>query len=443
MKRFRSLIPVATILMLIVMLSVAAGAFAQTPTNVNQPNIPAQTNIIGGVETKPHEFPSQAWIINDIFWCGGSLIDPSWVITAGHCAEGVAPDKINIVLGGHNRFGNEASAQRLKVDRVIVHEGFDDVTNDNDLALMHLSTPAIPNEFVQPVAPIEANAVVPDGTLGTIIGWGETGHGVSNVLMKAQVPTVNQQACVAAMKDANTVVTANMLCAGYYEGLIDSCYGDSGGPLLIPMPDGSYRLLGITSWGIGCAIPKFYGVYTRVQNYIDWINAQIGFVLPVPTPGPAVSPTPTVTGTPPTVVPSPTPVATPTPAVTPTPAPFPDILASFYPNTEVVEMSEEFTSTLTVFNSTSVTRTVTLRIEPKQVKFLTEGWTEASDGVHTVYLNSYTLGPEAYIQEEISWKAPTVPYDHWVFVYWDNDQMSSGLLVKVKGSMIFIPVAAK
>lgn len=105
----------------------------------------------------------------------------------------------------------------------------------------------------------------------TTAGWGRTSEGgsSSDALLKVEVPFVSANKCSASYPNQ---ITDRMICAGFDEGGKDSCQGDSGGPLV--KGNGSSRVLvGVVSWGEGCARPGKYGVYSKVSSVIDWINS--------------------------------------------------------------------------------------------------------------------------------------------------------------------------
>ncbi len=97
---------------------------------------------------------------------------------------------------------------------------------------------------------------------------------IENNLREVQVPIVSNQTCIDTYGEE--IITPNMLCAGYEEGGKDACLGDSGGPLMVPTADNSWLLTAVVSFGVGCAQPDSYGVYTRVRPYLDWIESQTG-----------------------------------------------------------------------------------------------------------------------------------------------------------------------
>ena len=107
-----------------------------------------------------------------------------------------------------------------------------------------------------------------------IVGWGgvEEGGGVTEVLRKTRVVTVSNSECGDVMGPGR--ISENMICAGGAGA--DTCQGDSGGPLTSRSPgDRGYSVIGITSWGDGCARPDTFGVYTRLGRYLGWIQQQL------------------------------------------------------------------------------------------------------------------------------------------------------------------------
>lgn len=314
-----------------VLLTLAAVLFSLRLVQANPPT----PVIVGGEPAQPGAWP---WMVSlqdsgesnghQAHFCGGSLIAADWVLTAGHCVEDTAPGQIVAVIGRHTL--SSASGERLAIDRIVIHP---DYGNDHDIALLHLATPSR-SQTVAPLAAAQA-ALADPNRLATVTGWGATAEGgsIPDQLQQVQVPIVSNAVCNAGNSYAGEV-TDNMLCAGYAQGGKDSCQGDSGGPLIVPDGSGGWVQAGIVSWGYGCAAPNFYGVYTRVTRYDNWIRQQVGSapastatptatpILPAPTATPA---SPTATPAPPTATPA-SPTATPTPGhdcnkePTPTPA---------------------------------------------------------------------------------------------------------------------------
>ncbi len=240
-----------------------------------------QGQIVGGEKATPGAWP---WMVAiQAFtepgyhtFCGASLVAPSWALTAAHCVVNASPDQIVATVGPHRL--ESGQGQKRSVDRIVVHPryGFD-FAHDfaHDLALLHLTEPA-DAELVTLLGADEV-ALAGPGTLGTVIGWGALSEDGSNGLLpydlqQVELPIVSEEECTNSM---GRMITENMLCAGFREGGKDACHGDSGGPLVVPDGEGGWQLAGLVSFGIGCARPAFYGVYTRVSQYHDWILAQI------------------------------------------------------------------------------------------------------------------------------------------------------------------------
>ena len=246
-----------------------------------------QAKIVNGVPAGPGDFPWAASIAmvtqnGSLFsYCGGSLLAPEWVATAAHCEVEVG-DKV--ILGRHDLTTNQGHVHN--VIQVINHEDYNAQPNDSDIALLKLD----PASSETPIS------LIPDGsnlaTTGndfTVVGWGHTEEGgtASDVLMEVTVPIFSNQSCQDAYSGVVNI-TDNMLCAAA-EGK-DSCQGDSGGPgMVVDSAQDMDRLAGVVSFGVGCARPDFPGVYTRVSQFVDWVNekADIGTQSPPPPPPPS------------------------------------------------------------------------------------------------------------------------------------------------------------
>lgn len=234
--------------------------------------------IVGGTEAEDGEFPFQVSIrsigaLGSTHFCGGSIIDEYWILTAAHCCKGKGPSGMHVVAGGIklNNFENEEENRNL--EHVFGHPGYSQSTLSNDVCLLKLKEPMEWTEFVQPIALPEPLQETEAGTLATITGWGTLHEGdfnLPNVLHKVTLPIVSDEDCNNAYAQAGYGTEESMICAGLPEGGKDSCQGDSGGPFFLNESD-SPLLIGVVSWGIGCARVGYPGVYAQVSYQLDWI----------------------------------------------------------------------------------------------------------------------------------------------------------------------------
>jgi len=228
--------------------------------------------IVGGVDAKIEDHRWQVallvpWPDGGAAQCGGSLIQDRWVVTAAHCFPSKSPPGARVKAG----VTDFEAGTWIDTDRVFVHEGYDAGTHENDIALVRLNG-TVAGDII-PLA--QGGEDLKPCQVLEVTGWGSLKEGgrASRVLQKADVPLIDNAICNAP--DAyGGEIKAQMMCAGYRDGGIDSCQGDSGGPLVLRGKDGPV-LVGVVSWGDGCARKLKYGVYTRVDAYSDWIAATI------------------------------------------------------------------------------------------------------------------------------------------------------------------------
>ncbi|KAF0035131.1 hypothetical protein F2P81_012889 [Scophthalmus maximus] len=182
------------------------------------------------------------------------------------CREPNRKHMIQVVLSEHIIQNVEGFEQIFNVSLVVRHYQYQHWTFDNDIMLLKLDRPAILNTRVEPAAlPDPRSPPMANGARCTVSGWGVTwlnSYSLSPVLRSVDVDIFSNCWYYYYFR-----VTDNMICAGSYFGGKDSCQGDSGGPLVC---DGKFE--GIVSWGIGCAYSYYPGVYTKVRNYLGWIN---------------------------------------------------------------------------------------------------------------------------------------------------------------------------
>ncbi|NXP47810.1 FA7 factor, partial [Heliornis fulica] len=230
------------------------------------------SRIAGGVLCHRGHCPWQVMLpLRDTGFCGGSLISSRWVVTAAHCLDLVRPH--HVTVGDFDKYQREFKEQKIDVARSWTHPHYDSRNYNGDIALLYLSSAVTFNEYAVPIclpSPGLAALLSEEGRVGMVSGWGAT-HDRGpplRFLMKVQLPIVSLETC---QRSTDRLVTDNMFCAGYGTPAADACKGDSGGPFTVPYHN-TWFLLGIVSWGEGCAEEGKYGVYTRVSNYIPWIK---------------------------------------------------------------------------------------------------------------------------------------------------------------------------
>uniref|UniRef100_A0A3Q1FPF7 Transmembrane serine protease 13b n=1 Tax=Acanthochromis polyacanthus TaxID=80966 RepID=A0A3Q1FPF7_9TELE len=233
--------------------------------------------IIGGSVAKTGQWPWQLSLqFRGSHICGGVLISSDFVVTAAHCFPGPA------YLSAKNWkvYGGAVSLNELPqpylVEKIILSENYNNRTNDQDVALLKLTSAVQFTDKVQPACLPAFNQRFRHGTSCWTSGFGTTVPGsatVSNDLMEVSVNIIDSQVCNSP-RVYGGAVTRNMICAGILEGGKDSCQGDSGGPLVC-QEDSRWFLVGITSWGAGCGERNKPGVYTKVTSVLPWIYSNM------------------------------------------------------------------------------------------------------------------------------------------------------------------------
>lgn len=235
-----------------------------------------QPMIVGGEEVDPAcpncKYPFMVSVEYNGGWgghfCGGSLVREDWVVTAAHCVQGDSPSSIRVKIGMHDLDGTAGYEVRY-VDNIIIHPQYSGNSLDNDYALLHLT---VPSNF-EPIKLVTSDSHDDEPVMSTTMGWGATQSGGwgSDVLLEVDVPIDD-----SCGNYSNSSITNNMVCAGDSNGGEDSCQGDSGGPLIMTNSDGEYELIGIVSWGYGCAEAGYPGVYSRIYPKLGWFFDYIG-----------------------------------------------------------------------------------------------------------------------------------------------------------------------
>ncbi|XP_075449527.1 chymotrypsin-like elastase family member 1 [Ascaphus truei] len=234
--------------------------------------------VIGGSNVAQNTWPWQVSLqyLSGSSWyhtCGGSLVRANWVMTAGHCVDRSV--SFRVVLGDHNLYQGDGTEQTISVSKVIKHSGWNpnNLAAGNDIALLRLASNAVLNSAVNLATLPSDGAVLAHNYACTVTGWGLTSNNgqIASILQQAPLPVVGHSTCTSSSYWGGTVKT-NMVCAGG-DGVRSGCNGDSGGPLNCAV-NGVYQVHGVTSFvsSLGCNTYLKPTVFTRVSNYIAWIN---------------------------------------------------------------------------------------------------------------------------------------------------------------------------
>ncbi|OXM61883.1 S1 family peptidase [Amycolatopsis vastitatis] len=239
---------------------VVVGTASADQASANQPRI------VGGNQASLADHPYAVYLTDagGNQFCGAVIVSSTAVATAAHCAKALAKQEIRVVAGREDKRTSDGDV--LAVSKIWIGRGYSDPTQGDDIAVLTVRGQL---GYRPAKLPESGDAgLYGKGTQATVLGWGRIADGGarSDYLRGAQVPLVSDSECHS---DYTVYDQRSMVCAGYAEGGIDACQGDSGGPLVV-----GDTLIGIVSFGDGCAKAGKPGVYTRVSTYTDDIKAQ-------------------------------------------------------------------------------------------------------------------------------------------------------------------------
>ncbi|XP_002049268.3 trypsin epsilon [Drosophila virilis] len=246
----------------VVLLSLAACALAGTVPEGLLPQLDGR--IVGGYETSIDDHPYQVSLQrNGAHFCGGSIYSGDIVVTAAHCLQSITAEELKVRVGTtYWRSGGSVHSVRSFRN----HEGYNSKTMINDVAVIRMSSSVSFRSNVRAIGLAESNPR--NGAEAVVSGWGTTESGSSTIpdhLLAVNLRIVDREECASKEFSYGSKIKDTMICA--YAEHKDACQGDSGGPLV-----SGGRLVGVVSWGYGCADVKYPGVYADVAHFRSWIE---------------------------------------------------------------------------------------------------------------------------------------------------------------------------
>ena len=204
------------------------------------------------------------------------MVGTQYVITAAHCTAGSTPADLMIQIGDTSLDSEyEATSMTVAVSKIIDHPSYDATTLNNDISVLKLATPVpldtMPN--IKPACLPSAGATFPGSAV--VSGWGTINSGglLNSWLHEVNITIFEDGNCGSM----NSQMTDAMMCAGVMAGGKDSCQGDSGGPLVAqdPANGNALSLVGVVSWGFGCADADSLGIYAEVSHFTSWLQQEM------------------------------------------------------------------------------------------------------------------------------------------------------------------------
>lgn len=249
----------------VLLLCLVVGTTVAGTVNVAPDRFGRQGRIVGGEDTTIEAHPYQVSLQkkSGSHFCGGSIIGPNLVVTAAHCLQGIKVSSIRVRLG--STLYNEGGVL-VAVESLVYNKLYNSQTMENDVGLLKLAESVPESESIRYIELAEVTP--PTGTPAVVTGWGSKCYfwcmSLPKTLQAVVVYIVDWKECGSDAYKYGDIIRDTMVCG--YEKDKDACQGDSGGPLVA-----NNQLVGIVSWGYGCASKLLPGVYADVPALRSWI----------------------------------------------------------------------------------------------------------------------------------------------------------------------------
>jgi len=251
--------------------------------------VSSSNRIVGGKEVNPKgKLPYQVFFqgcagMRGCSICGGTIVNKRFVLTAAHCYNSMFTT-MQVIVGEHNVCdGNPQGSPNeggklIKVKKMTLHPDYNSRTIDNDIAVLELAEDLTFTKKIKPACLPSSETKDYSGSASTVSGWGGTiGYGPNDQQPQQPRQCTLKETIVKLLKGSDPMCSKYLktssskikLCA--FAKDTDACQGDSGGPLTVP-ENGKYTLVGVVSYGSGCASSSTPGVYVRVQGFLPWIK---------------------------------------------------------------------------------------------------------------------------------------------------------------------------